>query len=188
MRIIFKLVEETRELEGNLAECGVYRGGSLLGTALYLAQHHMPKKVFGFDSFQGFDSSVLTDISLGGPELKEYKRIGGFDDTSLKALCKRINALDLAEMITLVPGYFTETLPTCDEEKFSFVFLDCDLYDSCKECLMFFYPRMPSGGVMLFDEYEDPVFPVADSPLMSSSRIGSKSRFRSRLVMPSDGV
>lgn len=130
-----------------------------MGTALYLAQHQVPKKIFGFDSFQGFDSSVLTDISLGGPDLKEYKRIGGFDDTSLKLLCKRINALDLAEVVTLVPGYFTETLPTCDGERFSFVYLDCDLYDSCKECLAFFYPRMPSGGVFLFDEYEDPVFP-----------------------------
>jgi O-methyltransferase len=157
-RIIFHLVEETLALEGSLAECGVYRGGSLLAIALYVAQRASPKKIFGFDSFAGFDASVSTDISLGGQEAV-HKQIGGFEDTSLAVLRKRIRALGLADTVTLIPGYFADTLGQCAEETFSFVHLDCDLHDSYNECLSFFYPRMASKGVILFDEYDDPIYP-----------------------------
>ena len=157
-RIIFHLVEETLAVEGSLAECGVYRGGSLLAIALYIAQHASPKKIFGFDSFEGFDASVSTDISMGGQEAI-HKRIGGFEDTSLTVLRKRIRALGLAESVTLIPGFFADTLDQCAEERFSFVHLDCDLHDSYNDCLGFFYPRMTSKGVILLDEYDDPIYP-----------------------------
>ena len=44
-------------------------------------------------------------------------------------------------------------------EKFCFASLDCDIYESYKECLEFFYPRLVPGGVVLFDEYNDPPWP-----------------------------
>jgi hypothetical protein len=37
--------------------------------------------------------------------------------------------------------------------------LDCDLYSSYKIGLEYFYLRMVPGGVILFDEYNDPPWP-----------------------------
>ncbi len=40
--------------EGDIVEAGVFRGKSLLATALLLKEIDSPKKVYGFDSFSGF--------------------------------------------------------------------------------------------------------------------------------------
>ena len=62
--------------------------------------------------------------------------------------------------MTLVPGYFQDTLaPTVGDRTFSFVHLDCDLYQSYRDCLTFFWPRLVPGGIILFDEYDDPSWP-----------------------------
>lgn len=41
-------------LEGDLVEFGVFKGSSILATALFLKEIGSKKKVFGFDSFSGF--------------------------------------------------------------------------------------------------------------------------------------
>jgi len=33
------------------------------------------------------------------------------------------------------------------------------IYESYRQCLEFFYPRMASGGIILLDEYKDPPWP-----------------------------
>ncbi len=40
--------------------------------------------------------------------------------------------------------------------------MDVNLYDSYRECLHFFYPRMELGGIILFDEYNDPPWPACN--------------------------
>ena len=42
------------QLEGDILEVGVYRGKSLLSTAMLLKELGSDKKVYGFDSFSGF--------------------------------------------------------------------------------------------------------------------------------------
>ena len=42
-----------KQLEGDICEVGVYRGFSILATALLLKELGSDKKVWGFDSFSG---------------------------------------------------------------------------------------------------------------------------------------
>ena len=56
-------------------------------------------------------------------------------------------------------GYFSHTLNTLPDSYFSFVHLDCDIYDSYKQTLEYFYYRMSPGGIILLDEYNDPPWP-----------------------------
>jgi O-methyltransferase len=59
--------------------------------------------------------------------------------------------------VTLIPGYCVETLEKLPEKKYSFVYLDCDIYDSSyRQTLRYFYGRMSPGGIILFDEHDDP--------------------------------
>jgi len=44
------------KMEGDICEIGVYRGSSLIATALFLKELGSKKKVWGFDSFSGFPS------------------------------------------------------------------------------------------------------------------------------------
>src|SRR5438045_4582403 len=63
IRIIFDLLKSVTALPGDVAECGVYQGASLIPVGLYLRQHKIPKLLFAFDSFEGFDRAVLADIA-----------------------------------------------------------------------------------------------------------------------------
>jgi O-methyltransferase len=158
INILFKLLKSVAELPGDVAECGVYQGATLVPMGLYLHQNEIPKTVFGCDSFEGFDEAVLSDIALGGGEDPE-KKMGGFSNTSDQLVQEKIRRLGLQERVSLLKGYFQETLRQLANRSFSFVHLDCDLYDSYKTCLEFFYPRLTPGGIILFDEYNDPAWP-----------------------------
>jgi hypothetical protein len=160
VKILFDLLERTAAIPGDIAECGVWRGRSLAAMALYLHQQNLGKTVFGFDSFQGFDESVKADLQLGGTDL-EAKRVGGFSDTSLALVQHKLDAFRLRN-VRLHPGFFHESLARCASKIFSFVHLDCDIYESYRTCMEFFYPRLSRGGIILFDEYNDPSWPGAN--------------------------
>ena len=158
INIIFKLLAQCRDIEGDVAECGVYRGATLIPIALYLKQRGIGKMVYGFDSFEGFPDSVNIDIGLGGRDIFS-KHVGGLGDTSYEELARKVARFGVSSKVSLIKGYFQETLQRCATSRFSFVHLDCDLYQSYKECLEFFYPRLTPGGIVLFDEYNDPPWP-----------------------------
>ncbi len=158
INIIKKLFEKTIKLEGDIAECGVFRGNSIVPMGLYVKEMNLTKKVYGFDSFEGFDDSITIDLELGGQD-NAQKEIGGFNATSLGGVVHKIKLFSLESHIKLIPGYFQNTLSHLNENTFSFVHLDCDIYTSYKVCLEFFYPRLTRGGIILFDEYNDPPWP-----------------------------
>jgi hypothetical protein len=158
INIILALLKQCVALEGDVAECGVYRGASLLTTGLYLKQKGVDKVLWGFDSFEGFPDTVAADLMLGGAS-DEQKRHGGFSDTNYLRLCKRIALFGLADQVRLIKGMFAQTLPQVRDMRFCFVHLDVDIYDSYKMCMEFFYPRLVKDGIILLDEYNDPPWP-----------------------------
>jgi hypothetical protein len=140
INILFDLLERTQSVEGDIAECGVFRGRTLVSMALWLQQHRIPKHVFGFDSFAGFpDEAMQIDLALGGADLDD-KKLGGYSSTSHEALRRKIKRFGIENTVTLEPGAFSDSLMRQSNARFSFVHLDCDLYESYKDCLEFFLP------------------------------------------------
>jgi hypothetical protein len=158
INIILTLIERTRDVPGDVAECGVFKGGTLVTIALYVRENRFAKRVFGLDSFQGFDKSVEKDIALGGA-MDAKKRVGGFAETSLTHVRRKLARFGLLDDVVLFPGYFARTLRSLPDTKFSFVHLDCDTHDSYCQTLAYFYDRMSPGGIILLDEYDDPPWP-----------------------------
>lgn len=124
-------------LDGDVAECGVYKGGS----ARLLSSAFPHKKVFLFDSFSG----MMESDSFPNGHQK-----GDFADTSLdqvKAyLADKPNCL-------FFQGWIPESTHFLTKEKFCFVHLDLDLYASTKSAIGIFWPRIVEGGVMIFDDW-----------------------------------
>lgn len=134
-----KMVISNR-LPGNIAELGVYKGGS----AKLLAKvfQDVPEKlVFLFDTFTGMPE---TD-----PE-KDWHKKGDFSDTSLQSV---LEFLADCSNVKVYQGLFSETLHNVEQETFCFAHVDCDIYQSVLECCAFFYPRLVHGGIMIFDDY-----------------------------------
>lgn len=158
IRIIFRLLDSVLALPGHVAECGVWQASALISTGLYVRRRDPGKRVLGFDSFQGLDETVARDVELGGDD-DPRRRVGGFSNTSYEAVGRKVRQFDLLGTVTLVRGYFQDTLHRYVDTRFCFVHLDCVIYESYRVCLEFFYPRMVKGGIILLDEYRDSSWP-----------------------------
>lgn len=164
INILCALLDRTQSLDGDIADCGVYRGETTLGMALHLRRKGIAKSIYGFDSFEGFDREVLAeDLTRGGAE-NEDREAHGFSLTSIQSVQEKLKRFHLSNVF-LVKGYFEKSLPdfALSHEpprlQFSFVHLDVNLYESYKQCMEFFYPRMVASGIILLDEYNDPPWP-----------------------------
>lgn len=136
MRACMDRLKETN-IPGDLAELGVYKGDF----AQYLNRYMPDKKLYLFDTFQGFDPKDKRQEKI----LKNNNR---FDDTSLEeVLAKMTNK----ENVIIKKGYFPNSLEGL-ESTFCFVSLDADLYNPILEGLDYFYPRLEKGGYIFIHD------------------------------------
>ena len=137
--MLYQFALESVHLAGDVAEIGVYKGG----TARILAKafEGSGKNVHLFDTFEGMPS---TD-----PE-KDAHREGDFSDTSLESVKRNLEGCG---NIAFYPGFFPATAPPIAGLNFCLAHIDVDIYRSVLDCCRFFYPRMVTGGVMVFDDY-----------------------------------
>lgn len=142
------------------AECGCYQGFSLAACLEIAAQANLPVQFLALDSFQGLPPLSQRDLELA-PERAPYRNRVFFDATSVEKVQATIAPVLGNSRVDIVPGFFSETLPTLPEHRYFFVNIDCDLYEPHLECLDYFYPRMLSGGIIFFDDYHSIDFPMA---------------------------
>ena len=151
---LLRFVEETEEVKGDVVECGVYRGGTLLAMALRLQRMQSQRIVHGFDSFRGFPTASAIDASGG-----KSAAPGRLGDTTVELVQAKVRRLRVEERVRLHPGFFKETLPMLPDQPLSLAHLDCDLYQSYRTALEHLWPKLSIGGVMVFDEFNDPKWP-----------------------------
>jgi hypothetical protein len=156
--ILLELARRTFRLPGAIAECGVYRGATLVPLAAAVRSDAPEKPVLGLDSFQGLGHHIARDLALGAPANPDLHP-DGFRDTCERLVADKVRRFGLEETVRLVSGFFRKSLERIAEYSFCFVHLDCDVYEAYRDCLAFFYPRLVPGGVLLIDEYDDPHWP-----------------------------
>jgi O-methyltransferase len=140
--ILYQLCKSTLHLDGDIAEVGVYKGGTLK----LLAKAGYPKITHGFETFTGLpkpDSDKDDNRQIEGRFCASYKEVQQF--------------LSDCPNIKLYPGIFPQTASDIIKHNFSFVHVDCDIFQSVFDCCHFFYPRLTQGGIMVFDDYSDPL-------------------------------
>jgi O-methyltransferase len=135
--MLYQFAQQARSVPGEVAEIGVYRGG----TAKLIAELCAPKTVHLFDTFEGMPAVHAEH---------DFHRERDFGDAQLEDV-KRY----LAENTNVVfhPGFFPDTATPVQDKRFCLVHIDVDVYPSVKSCCEFFYPRTSSGGTLLFDDY-----------------------------------
>lgn len=140
--MIYQLLRHTNQLQGDVAEVGVYKGG----VAKLIAKTAPHKNVYLFDTFSGLPA-VSEGINMNN------KR---FNDTSLRSVK---SFLQDCPNVTLYQGTFPDTASAIEDKNFSFIHIDVDLYKSVKDCLEFFYHRMVTGGIIVIDDYDSWAWP-----------------------------
>lgn len=154
------LLESVLHLPGNVIECGVYRGGSLQRICFAVAARADDKKIYACDSFEGFPEDRVGKVDLGFMRLmsKVRKKFRMCADTP--ARMERIFEI-LGVQGQIVKGYFSDTLPNLRGEKYCFIHIDCDIYESFNDCLNELYENLAPGGVVVFDDYGTSKWPGA---------------------------
>lgn len=137
---LYSLAKKTEKIEGDIAELGVYQGG----TAKIIREALKNKPFHLFDTFRGLPPLGKLD------ESNELKR--GAYKCRLKDV--EIN-LGGYTNIYYYPGNFPFTSIPIRSKQFSFVHLDADLYKSTISALKFFYPKLNKGGIIMSHDYPD---------------------------------
>jgi hypothetical protein len=135
---IYMAVKRTQKVPGDIAEVGVYKGGS----AKIICSAKGDKSLHLFDTFEGLPK--VEDIDTVWP-FYEGKFAASYD--SVKDYLKGNSN------VFFYKGLFPETSEPVKDKKFSMVNLDVDTYESTKRCLEFFYSRMTPGGILLSHDY-----------------------------------
>jgi O-methyltransferase len=135
----YRFAHDACSLPGEVAEVGVYKGG----TARMLAKIFEPtgKAVHLFDTFAGMPPVDPT---------RDLHQESDFGDVSLEGVREYLG--DCAN-VRLYQGFFPATAGPIEDTTFCFVHADVDIHRSVLDCCRFFYPRLVSGGVMIFDDY-----------------------------------
>jgi O-methyltransferase len=142
--LLYQFVKQCASLPGEMAECGVYKGGSAQLIAAALSQKQASTTLHLFDTFAG-----VPDFAV--PE-RDYHQAGQYADTSLEAVKQRLR--EYAEICVFHPGVIPDTLAeVADVQQYSLVNVDVDLQPTNLACCEWFWPRLVPGGVMIFNDY-----------------------------------
>ena len=129
---VLKKAYEAMSLQnGLILEFGVRHGTSIRQLGSFTS-----KPLYGFDSFEGLPEDWH----------QESKEV-----YSTKGKIPKVPA-----HVTLIPGWFEETLPLFlekHEEDVALINIDCDIYSSTKTVLDLLSSRIKKGTIIIFDEY-----------------------------------
>jgi hypothetical protein len=140
---LYRVIRKTEHHDGDIAEVGVYRGGSAAIFAHFKGNRHLHL----FDTFEGL------------PEVNKEKDIlhkGEMHNTSEQLVRDLLKGYD---NFSIYKGIFPFTSDPIKNKSFSLVHLDTDLYEPTLESLKFFYPRMQKGGIIITHDYSDILTP-----------------------------
>jgi hypothetical protein len=151
---LYELYKMTLGVAGHIAEAGVYKGAGTLFFAK-LAQIFEPESltlVHGFDWFEGSKPTAEEPNVVQGSYKEDYPRLMRLIQAQKLDHIIHIHRLDLRTDLT---QFFNEN----EYMQFKLVFLDAGLYEIVKSCLEHFWPRLTSGGVLIFDQFNHELGP-----------------------------
>jgi O-methyltransferase len=142
---------------GAMAECGVWKGGSVMAVALTLLELGEVRDLYLFDTFEGMTPPTDRDITYAGVTAAELlasptgrMRCDAAMDHVGRALASTGYPMD---RVHLIPGSVEDTLPGRAPERLALLRLDTDFYASTSHELVHLYPRLSAGGVLILDDY-----------------------------------
>ncbi len=164
---LYEIYKKILPVKGSIIECGVHRGFGLMAWAnlsAVLEPVNLTRRIYGFDTFGGFPSVEKADES-------KYTKIkpGSLSTDSFNELKKIIKLYDSNRFlghiskVHLIKGNAIKTIPQFVKDNkhlvVSLLFLDFDLFEPTKVAIESFYPRMPKGAIIAFDELDNPIWP-----------------------------
>ena len=149
------------EIGGDIVECGVWRGGSMMAAALTLTHlGDTSRALYLFDTFEGMTQPAHVDRDIRSGRLasdilsKEPKTGHVWAISPIDAVRANLQTTGYPDdRILLIKGRVEDTIPESAPEQISVLRLDTDWYESTHHELSHLYPRLSEHGVLIIDDY-----------------------------------
>jgi|SaaInlStandDraft_2_1057019.scaffolds.fasta_scaffold00408_14 hypothetical protein len=150
----YELLKSIIDVDGDIIECGIFKGSSLIRFGIFREIFKMKKKIIGFDTFDKFPETEFQDDKK---IRQDFIDNAGIDSISKHQLYSIFSNKNLNYLIELIDGNILETVPLYmtnhPDQKISLLNLDTDTYEPAKIILENFYPKLSAGGVLILDDY-----------------------------------
>ena len=142
-------------INGDLVECGVWKGCNILGMMEYCLFHNMNKYIWLYDTFQGMTNPSELDIDRAGTPatnimgaVRSYAPIDDVQNILNKSKYDK-------DKIKYIIGDVNQTLLINSNipNSIALLRLDTDWYESTKTELNILYPKLLDKGVLIIDDY-----------------------------------
>jgi O-methyltransferase len=139
---LYQYLKQTSSLDGDVAEFGVFKGGSayLMASAMKHMQMDRGKTLYLFDTFEGIPTQSpmdhIAEKSFAGKGLQQVEEL--FSEF---------------KNVKFIQGDVCQTLPHAGLNVLSLVHIDCDPYIPSKSLCEQLYGKMVRGGIMMFQNY-----------------------------------
>jgi hypothetical protein len=164
MYALYEAVRHVRRagIEGDVVECGVWRGGSAMLAALTLLQcGDETRRLWLYDTFQGMSEPGEADVEITGERMTQVwdahrgqRESRLFCWASLEDVRSNMASTGYpADRVEYVEGRVEDTIPATAPDRIALLRLDTDWYESTRHELEHLYPRLVSGGVLIIDDY-----------------------------------
>lgn len=148
------------KIPGDIVECGVWQGGSMMLAALtLLGLGDSGRRLVLFDTFAGHPRpDPIKDAQANYDEWVRRRRTEESSDwaaVSLDDVKKNLECTGYPlEKIVLIKGVVENTIVPNRPETIALLRLDTDWYSSTAHELKYLYPRLADrGGILLIDDY-----------------------------------
>lgn len=130
------------QVEGDYIEFGMFKGKSLMHSYKCYKNIFKNNKVlfFGLDSFNGFPV-----------ENHNFYTRDNFKNNYQKVR----NTFKKFDQVKIFKGFFNDSLKTSEllSRKFSFAFIDCDIYESANDAFKYLQTRLSRGAFIMIDDF-----------------------------------
>jgi len=143
-------------IPGAFAECGVWKGGSVMMIALTLQSLGVTdRNIYLFDTFTGPPPPTDADVDLTGVSMVELTNSGiVWPRAPLEEVRANLGATPYpAERFHIVPGDVRDTIPRNAPDLIALLRLDTDWYESTSHEIQHLFPRIAPRGVLIIDDY-----------------------------------
>lgn len=148
--LILNIKQTLNSVPGSLAEVGVYYGHSSAILSHYART--FGRKMYLADTFEGFAEEQYEEGMSEG-------KIAAFKDATI---AKTQAIVGDYEGNRWVVGMFPQSVTAeMREDRYSFVSIDCDIYQPIHDGLNFFWPRLNPRGMIFVHDYSSGHWPGA---------------------------
>jgi O-methyltransferase len=152
----------SRNIDGCFVECGVWRGGSSMATALTLMQQGISSRdIYLYDTFEGMTPPTRDDTLIDGTPAQALLEsdpeksgiiwaVAGLDDVKHNLSSTGYPK----ERLNFIQGPVETTLPDQrPDQQIALLRLDTDWYESTQHELVHLFPMLAKGGILIIDDY-----------------------------------